>query len=153
MYDYKHMQLRVFVDTVHSAIEIPFPSHRLAKTALRSLAVDEELSTLVHREFSLVAPTGNDAGSEQKNRTDIAEAVSNLQISEEQKSVLHVHYKATTPRMLRVAVNGFFESLGLIIQVMEELDTDVLHAKGIQGLEGVQGIEQGLTGTAIGAGS
>ena len=28
--------------------------------------------------------------------------------------------------MLRVAVNGFMESLGLVLAVMEELDVDVL---------------------------
>lgn len=52
--------------------------------------------------------------------------------------------------MLRVAVNGFFESLAEIVQVMEELDVDVLHEKGIEGLEGVQGVEQGMTGTTVG---
>jgi hypothetical protein len=35
-------------------------------------------------------------------------------------------YKATTNRMLRVAVNGFMESLGLVLGIMEELDVDVL---------------------------
>lgn len=52
--------------------------------------------------------------------------------------------------MLRVAVNGFFESIAVVMQVMEELDVDVLHEKGIEGLEGVQGVEEGLTGTAGG---
>ncbi len=28
--------------------------------------------------------------------------------------------------MLRVSVNGFFESVGVVLQVMEELDVDVL---------------------------
>ena len=54
--------------------------------------------------------------------------------------------------MLRVAVNGFFESLGVIVQVMEELDIDVLHDKGTEDLKGVQGIEQGVTGTVVGVG-
>ena len=67
---------------------------------------------------------------------------------ERAKTVLRVDYKATTNRMLRVAVNGFFESLGVVVQVMEELDVDVLHEKGLEGLEGVQGVEQGMTGTA-----
>lgn len=49
-------------------------------------------------------------------------------------------------------MNGFFESLGVIAQVMEELDVDVLHEKGIEGMEGVQGVEHGLTGTAVGVG-
>jgi len=51
--------------------------------------------------------------------------------------------------MLRVAVNGFFESMGVVLQVMEELDIDVIHAKGLEGLEKVQGVEQGMTGTTI----
>ncbi|KAF2483982.1 transcription factor Pcc1-domain-containing protein [Neohortaea acidophila] len=116
-------------------IEIPFPSQRLATAALRSLAVDQELSALVKRDFDLVSATNGLSG-------DIAQPDSN--------AVLQVHYKATTPRMLRVAVNGFFESLSVVVQVMEELDVDVLHEKGIEGLEGVQGVEQGLTGTAVG---
>ena len=41
-------------------------------------------------------------------------------------SVLRTEYKATTNRMLRVAVNGFMESLGVVLGVMEELDVDVL---------------------------
>lgn len=42
------------------------------------------------------------------------------------ESVLRTEYKATTNRMLRVAVNGFLESLRLVLEVMEELDVDVL---------------------------
>lgn len=41
-------------------------------------------------------------------------------------TVLRTEYKATTNRMLRVAVNGFMESLGLLLGIMEELDVDVL---------------------------
>ena len=40
--------------------------------------------------------------------------------------VLRTEYKATTTRMLRVAVNGFMESVGVVLGVMEELDVDVL---------------------------
>ena len=68
---------------------------------------------------------------------------------QDDETVLRVSYSATTNRMLRVAVNGFFESLGVVMQVMEELDVDVLHEKGVEGLEGVQGVEVGLTGTTI----
>ncbi|KAK5739530.1 hypothetical protein LTR17_005219 [Elasticomyces elasticus] len=118
-------------------IHIPFPTHRLAKTALRTLAVDEELSLLVKRSFSLVVAAA-----------DSLEASPEAQ-DNERATVLRVAYKATTNRMLRVAVNGFFESLGVIIQVMEELDADVLHEKGIEGLEGVQGVEQGMTGITL----
>lgn len=39
-------------------------------------------------------------------------------------------YRATTNRMLRVAVNGFMESLGVVLGVMEELDVDVLEGDG-----------------------
>ena len=35
-------------------------------------------------------------------------------------------YKATTNRMLRVAVNGCMESLRLVLEVMEGLDVDAL---------------------------
>jgi EKC/KEOPS complex subunit PCC1/LAGE3 len=45
---------------------------------------------------------------------------------EEMKTVLETTYRATTNRMLRVAVNGFMESLGVVLGVMEELDVDVL---------------------------
>jgi EKC/KEOPS complex subunit PCC1/LAGE3 len=45
---------------------------------------------------------------------------------QEEMTVLRTEYKATTNRMLRVAVNGFMESLGVVLEVMEELDVDVL---------------------------
>ncbi|KAK3716039.1 hypothetical protein LTR37_006769 [Vermiconidia calcicola] len=130
-------------------INIPFPTHRLANAALRSLAVDEELSLLVRRSFALISPPVNP-----DNDSQLEASVSKLNISDsnEHKTTLEVKYKATTPRMLRVAVNGFFESLGVIVQVMEELDVDVLHERGIEGLEGVQGVEQGLTGVGVGVG-
>ena len=64
------------------------------------------------------------------------------------EKVLRIDYSATTNRMLRVAVNGFLESLRTVIEVMEELDLDVLHHKGLQDLKGVEGVEQGLTGSA-----
>lgn len=53
----------------------------------------------------------------------------------DESTVLKTEYKATTNRMLRVAVNGFMESLGVVIGIMEELDEDVLDA----GEEGPQG--------------
>lgn len=52
--------------------------------------------------------------------------------------------------MLRVAVNGFFESLSVIVGVAQELDVDVLAEKGFEGLEGVQGVEMGMEGTGTG---
>lgn len=61
--------------------------------------------------------------------------------------MLRTDYRATTNRMLRVAVNGFLESLGTVVQVMEELDEDVVFEKGLQDLKGVQGVEVGMVGT------
>ncbi|KAF4455433.1 transcription factor [Fusarium austroafricanum] len=93
-------------------LNIPFPTTRLATTALKAIQVDPELSPLVRRQLIVVpAPT-----STQGSRTgDDADA-----------RLLKVQYKATTNRMLRVAVNGFMESLKLVVEVMEQLDTDVL---------------------------
>lgn len=104
--------------------------------------MDEELSPLVQRQFSLGSPAQQDDLS--------GPDASRLSLHGDEKTVLIVYYKATTPRMLRVAVNGFFESLGVIVQVMEELDVDVLHEKGLEGLEGAQGVDQGMTGSGIG---
>lgn len=85
--------------------------------------MDEELSPLVRRTFSLRTPsdtssftTDGDGGG------DGGEVVG-------EKVVLVTAYKATTNRMLRVAVNGFLESLGVVLGVMQELDVDVLKAR------------------------
>lgn len=88
----------------HRTISVPLPTARLASAALQSLRVDEELSPLVRRSFSTVTPSPGTRG----------------------ETVLRTEYKATTNRMLRVAVNGFMESLGVVLGVMEELDVDVL---------------------------
>ncbi|TGJ87281.1 hypothetical protein E0Z10_g1471 [Xylaria hypoxylon] len=98
-------------------IDVPFPTSRLASTALQALQVDKELSVLVSRIFTL-APS-----------KDAVEA------NNTETSVLRAEYKATTNRMLRVAVNSFMESLNLIIEVMGELDEDVLAARGQAGTE------------------
>ncbi|PWY90193.1 Pcc1-domain-containing protein [Aspergillus heteromorphus CBS 117.55] len=89
-------------------IDLPLPTNRLASSALRTLEVDTELSPFVRRSFALTTP--NKAATS----------------DEEAKTVLETIYRATTNRMLRVAVNGFMESLGVILGVMEELDVDVL---------------------------
>ena len=47
-------------------------------------------------------------------------------VDSSEATVLRTEYQATTNRMLRVAVNGFMENLGVILGVMEELDVDVL---------------------------
>lgn len=65
--------------------------------------MDAELSPLVQRIFSTVSP--GPIGDE---------------------TILRTHYKATTNRMLRVAVNGFMESLTVVLGTMEELDIDML---------------------------
>ncbi|KAL7946426.1 Pcc1 domain-containing protein [Trichoderma barbatum] len=86
-------------------LRIPFPTPRLASTALNALQVDPELSPLVQRHLSVVSPSSS---------------------SDDQKQVLQVEYQATTNRMLRVAVNSFMEGLKLVLEVMEQLDVDVL---------------------------
>lgn len=91
-------------------ISVPFPSHRLASSALRALQVDAELSSLVCRSFSVDQVEATTNGSEPATQIT---------------TILHVQYRATTNRMLRVAVNGFMESLGLVLRIMEELDVDV----------------------------
>ncbi|KAH0293182.1 Pcc1-domain-containing protein [Aureobasidium namibiae CBS 147.97] len=109
-------------------IDTPFPTHRLASAAIRSLSVDQELSPLVRRQFSLHRPS--DAPPNADDAT-----------------VLRTVYRATTNRMLRVSVNGFFESLNVVLQVMQELDVDVLQDQGLEDLQGAQGVEQGMIGT------
>ena len=60
--------------------------------------------------------------------------------------MLRVDYAATTNRMLRVAVNGFVESAGVVIAVMKDLDTDVVYEPTKEGLEGVQGLDVSMVG-------
>ena len=117
-------------------ISVPLPTHRLASSALRALSVDAEISPLVHRSFSLAS---SDASySDSSNGSRIADAKAPLNgdgalaleagcaVDDEELTILRTEYKATTNRMLRVAVNGFMESLGVVLGVMEELDVDVL---------------------------
>lgn len=63
-----------------------------------------------------------------------------------EQSVLQVEYAATTNRMLRVAVNGFVESVGVVIGVMKDLDTDVVYEPTKEGLQGVQGLDASMVG-------
>ncbi len=86
-------------------LDIPFPDARLASVALQAIRVDKELSGLVRRQLSTTKAEGTE------------------------ETVLHVEYKATTNRMLRVAVNSFFDSLALVVEVMESLDVNVLEAQ------------------------
>ncbi|KAI9928955.1 hypothetical protein ASPWEDRAFT_169211 [Aspergillus wentii DTO 134E9] len=89
-------------------ISLPLPDHRLASSALRAIEVDAELSPFVRRTFALTSPN-------------------NESTDEESMSILETTYRATTNRMLRVAVNGFMESLGVVLGVMGELDVDILN--------------------------
>ncbi|OAX78081.1 hypothetical protein ACJ72_07614 [Emergomyces africanus] len=66
-------------------------------------------------------PTTTSKGAGKEHEQEQEEAV-----EEEELTVLQTEYRATTNRMLRVAVNGFMESLGVVLGVMEELDVDVL---------------------------
>jgi hypothetical protein len=44
--------------------------------------------------------------------------------------------------MLRVAVNGFFESVGVVLGVMKDLDTDTVYQSVTESMQGVQGLEE-----------
>ncbi|TEA18626.1 EKC/KEOPS complex subunit LAGE3 [Colletotrichum sidae] len=102
-------------------IDVPFPTPRLASVAHKALAVDKELSPLVVRTFSIDDNSASSPSLESTATTTTPPAI------------LRVHYKATTNRMLRVAVNGLMESLNLVVEVMEELDVDVLeHSRDAQ---------------------
>ena len=105
-------------------ISIPFPTHRLSSSALRALSVDTELSPLVCRSFSLIAP--GDSTSTEKETRPYPNGQKSAIDHDEAMTVLCTEYKAATNRMLRVAVNGFMESLGVVLGVMEELDIDTL---------------------------
>lgn len=111
---------------------------------MRALQVDAELSPLVRRSFSLISSTGittSSSGSSvpsspsspvdgisPTNHHDHNEPPDAADSAEDEavKTVLRTEYKAKTNRMLRVAVNGFMESLGVVLGVMERLDVDVL---------------------------
>ncbi len=57
-----------------------------------------------------------------------------VQEDDQEKTILRTDYKAMTNRMLRVAVNGFMESMGVVLRIMEELDVDVL-AESLKSVE------------------
>lgn len=86
---------------------------------MQTLEVDTELSPLVRRALTIATPDSEAEPQEKKLKQD----------PEESKTVLKITYHATTNRMLRVAVNGFMESLGVVLGVMNELDVDVLEAE------------------------
>ncbi|KAL8767970.1 MAG: hypothetical protein Q9209_005641 [Squamulea sp. 1 TL-2023] len=111
-------------------IAVPLPTHRLASSALRALQVDAELSPLVCRSMSLVSLTELESAERHANAYLQDAKASELRLNGEaplwEKTILRTEYRATTNRMLRVSVNGFFESMGLVLGVMQELDVDVL---------------------------
>lgn len=121
---------------VDRILSVPLPSYRLASSALRALQVDAELSPLVRRSFSLHIPeesrTVSSANGNYIHELSISTPESHKGNGDQRNSegknmtILRTEYRATTNRMLRVAVNGFMESLGLVLVVMEELDVDVL---------------------------
>ncbi|KAL9026590.1 MAG: hypothetical protein Q9196_004763 [Gyalolechia fulgens] len=117
-------------------VDTKFPCSLLASSALRALQVDPELSPLVQRSFRLVSPSENenendaDAGNDPINmhlpNSDATAAGTDGNTPMDEKSILRTEYRAATNRMLRVSVNGFLESMGLVLGVMQELDVDVL---------------------------
>ncbi|PSS03646.1 CTAG/Pcc1 family [Coniella lustricola] len=116
-------------------LNVPFPTRRLSSIAMEALAVDKELSPLVQRRFSTIAPeaaaiitTSSGGGSSISTTTGTGLSTSTSQGIDD-GYVLQIHYRATTNRMLRVAVNSFMDSLALILEVMEKLDVDVLEAQ------------------------
>ncbi|KAI9830124.1 MAG: hypothetical protein M1819_005801 [Sarea resinae] len=106
-------------------ITVPLPTHRLASSAMHALAVDKELSPLVQRSFSLSTPEATSTSSPGVPFLNGGATTA----GGEHETVLKTEYRATTNRMLRVAVNGFMESLTLLLGVMEDLDVDVLGAE------------------------
>ncbi|KAM5455160.1 hypothetical protein MaudCBS49596_001800 [Microsporum audouinii] len=120
-------------------ISVPLPSHRLASSALRALQVDRELSPLVKRTFRLTSPDSSSSLASQaeiqvsptlrEGRREQTASDAATETNDENLTVLETEYRATTNRMLRVAVNAFMDSLGVVVGVMEELDVDVISAE------------------------
>lgn len=87
---------------------------------MRALEVDKELSPNVRRSFSVVPVPHSATSSRESDNGGGA------------MTELRTCYEATTNRLLRVAVNGFMESLGLLLGVMMDLDVDVLKDSMVQ---------------------
>ncbi|RKF55287.1 hypothetical protein OnM2_090003 [Erysiphe neolycopersici] len=94
-------------------IDIPFPDMRYATIALKALRVDSELSPLVRRNLITISP-------HKSPQQDYSYPVT-------QNNILRTEYRAATNRVLRVALNGFMESLSVVIGIMEELDVDFIN--------------------------
>ena len=100
---------------MYRVILIPLPTYRLASFALQALQVDAELSRLVRRSFSLYRYNFS---------LDQASPHQTVKDGYKDVTILRTEYRATTNRMLRVATNGFMESLALVLELMEKLDID-----------------------------
>ena len=94
---------------------------------MQALEVDAELSPLVQRTFTLTSPNNAFVPFAESNGD-----AAGLNAHGGGGTVLRTEYKATTNRMLRVAVNGFMESLSVVLGVMEELDVDVLEEETLR---------------------
>ena len=137
---------------------MPFPTQRLASIAQRALTVDKELSSQVRRSISVLPPdiTGpsganqgvREAAAAASNATDTEGISKDSIVPSDPVSAptnLQIEYTAATNRLLRVAVNGFFDSLRVVIHAMQELDTDTIDIPGTETLDGVQGVEMVLS--------
>ena len=154
--------LPVFMFTYQSGenrtIKIPFPTHRLASIAQRALTVDKELSSQVQRSiFVLPENTSPNGVNEGFGETAVASNTNDIECksngngllgdgivpssSDPTPTDLRIEYTAATNRLLRVAVNGFFDSLRVVLHTMQELDTDTIDIPGMETLDGVQGVE------------
>lgn len=113
---------------------------------MQALQVDEELSPLVSRSFSLESKQNHQTNGNGVQTTD---SDANSDQDGEPMNVLVTNYRATTNRMLRVSFNGFLESLGVILHCMRELDEDVVNDDWVgegdselYALKRVQGLEE-----------
>lgn len=119
-----------------SVLDIPFPTPRLALIALRSLRVDKELSSLVARSFELVVDEGNGASSTEAAIVNDGSGESREADGAEEAgrgTILRAHYRASTNRMLRVAVRSYLDSVALVLDVMASLDSDIVAARAAAG--------------------
>lgn len=97
-----------------------------------SLQVDSELSHFVQRSMNLAPVPLSDEnapapeGEGEDKRKEPSNVDLDLNPEADVPTLLVTEYRATTNRMLRVSVNGFMESLGVVLGAMEELDVDVL---------------------------
>ena len=78
-----------------SIIKTPFPTHRLASTALQALQVDAELSPLVQRKFSLITPPTSPVSPVSNGTKDLFVSA----IAEPSQSPIHHTGMAATTRV------------------------------------------------------